>query len=69
MQKKNFFFGGKVSESRWEENANFKALSEGKEMEIRHDQNRQVLQNILPAHVAEYFLKDDSSQRYNYLDL
>uniref|UniRef100_A0A1I8EDY9 adenylate cyclase n=1 Tax=Wuchereria bancrofti TaxID=6293 RepID=A0A1I8EDY9_WUCBA len=35
------------------------ALDEGKEMEKRHAQNRAVLENILPAHVAEYFLKDN----------
>ncbi|VDN91736.1 unnamed protein product [Brugia pahangi] len=35
------------------------ALDEGKEMEKRHAQNRAVLENILPAHVAEYFLKEN----------
>ncbi|VDK77617.1 unnamed protein product, partial [Litomosoides sigmodontis] len=35
------------------------ALDEGREMEKRHAQNRAVLENILPAHVAEYFLKEN----------
>uniref|UniRef100_A0A0N5AAL4 adenylate cyclase n=1 Tax=Syphacia muris TaxID=451379 RepID=A0A0N5AAL4_9BILA len=44
-----------------------KALAEGKEMEERHKQNRLVLQNILPAHVADYFLKDVSPEKLDYL--
>ncbi|OZC06426.1 adenylate/guanylate cyclase catalytic domain protein [Onchocerca flexuosa] len=35
------------------------ALDEGREMEKRHAQNRAVLENILPAHVAEYFLREN----------
>uniref|UniRef100_A0A915PNS9 adenylate cyclase n=1 Tax=Setaria digitata TaxID=48799 RepID=A0A915PNS9_9BILA len=35
------------------------ALDEGREMEKRHAQNRAVLENILPAHVAEHFLKEN----------
>ncbi|KAM3724415.1 Adenylate cyclase type [Dirofilaria immitis] len=35
------------------------AIDEGREMEKRHAQNRAVLENILPAHVAEYFLREN----------
>ncbi|VDN33916.1 unnamed protein product, partial [Gongylonema pulchrum] len=39
------------------------ALDEGREMEKKHSQNRAVLENILPAHVAEHFLKENPLQR------
>ncbi|KHN79604.1 Adenylate cyclase type 5 [Toxocara canis] len=39
------------------------ALDEKREMEKKHAQNRAVLENILPAHVAEHFLKENLSQR------
>ncbi|VDN57977.1 unnamed protein product [Dracunculus medinensis] len=39
------------------------AIDEGKEMEKKHSQNRAVLENILPAHVAEYFLRENLTQR------
>uniref|UniRef100_A0A9J2PCN2 adenylate cyclase n=1 Tax=Ascaris lumbricoides TaxID=6252 RepID=A0A9J2PCN2_ASCLU len=39
------------------------ALDEKREMEKKHAQNRAVLENILPAHVAEHFLRENPSQR------
>ncbi|VDN00169.1 unnamed protein product [Thelazia callipaeda] len=42
---------------------NLQALDEGREMEKKHAQNRAVLENILPAHIAEYFLKENQMQR------
>ncbi|MFH4980429.1 hypothetical protein AB6A40_007138 [Gnathostoma spinigerum] len=41
------------------------ALEEEKEMEKKHAQNRAVLENILPAHVADHFLKQNPIQRRN----
>ncbi|VDK51357.1 unnamed protein product [Anisakis simplex] len=39
------------------------ALDEKREMEKKHAQNRAVLENILPAHVAEHFLRENLSQK------
>lgn len=35
---------------------NFQAIGENVEMKRTHEQNRRVLENILPAHVASHFL-------------
>ena len=40
----------------------FQALDEQLEMKRRHVQNRSVLENILPSHVATRFLEETSTR-------
>ncbi|CAI2355461.1 unnamed protein product [Caenorhabditis sp. 36 PRJEB53466] len=58
-----FIFSSRKSEliSRYDFIWKLQALDEQLQMRSKHEQNRSVLENILPSHVAKHFVEDASS--------